>query len=268
MLRHETVPRSKIRVDRDLEPDDLEWINKGPDFYPSPMPPILVDDQYRLLDGLRRLQAFGPKDRVPVIVSDTLPETLTVMAEVPEGRPTTPLRAWKLFLALTDQAKGYWSLTRGQKGKPNRAFGGGRDSDRTKQVMMAKALKVTAHWMQGVQYVFGRADGVFQCPEELVPLAQELAKRLTEGYNVHTAQGEFRKALRGQQKRILSEREQRATLRSITSSLAAINHALDDMGPLHPRIKASDAAEWLPAFIKARRLTRTMAAILKERANQ
>ena len=264
MLRQETIPRRWIKTDRKLESDDQDWKVLVKDIKANGLKhQILVDDRYNLLDGLRRLQAFGPNDELTVIVSDDLRDTLLTMAEVPEGRTASVTRAWDLEVALVAQAKRYWAQTRTGRGglKPAQ-----KERVRTRQAMLAKALKRPTHWVQAVMYICKRAHGHIPCPEKFLPLARDLAKRIAEGYNVHSAVLDFHKAQESQQKRIVTERDQRTTLNSVTASLAAIVHTLEDLGPLHPKIKPSEAAEWAETMAKARGAIRRTTATIKERA--
>ena len=264
MLRTEKVLKEEILTDRQLEPGDLEWINEGPNFYPSPMPLILVDQNYRLLDGLRRLQAFGNLEMVPVYVSDSLVDSYTYIQAIPDGKPTTPRRAWDLFRDLELQRAQHVLKTRslGGHGKPRR----GRNKKNLSRRMIAQALGMSDHQFQSITYLYGRAYGSYGSSSDEMELALKSVKRLDAGYNIYTVIREYQEAIKEQNLRITSEREQRATLGSITASLSGMIHTLQDIGRLHPKITAAEAAQWYPTLAVARAEIRRIASIVNERA--
>ena len=264
MLRHDVEAPWAIVTDRKLEPGD-DCRDLIADIKANGLKhPILVDENLRLLDGLRRLQAFKESDKVPVVISDNIPDTMAYLKQV--EHQAKPGRVWRLFSDLDEQRARYWVTSRRGRGHGRGGINKKHRSTDTRY-LIADAFGVSDHWAQAVLFLYGRNAGYYKCPEELKPLVSELVKEMDQGGNVHSARTAYIKAERDLGRRTPGPTQQRSSLRAAASSLAGIVHALRDIDKLHPSITATEATEWAPLFNAARAEIRRIASVINERAS-
>jgi hypothetical protein len=242
--------------------------------------PILVDDELKLIDGLRRLQAFGPDDLVDVVVSDDYIDTMQLMllsVGKPFTRKWTARRAWEFHVSVLAQRKfHHYDRVMDKNGKPRerRSIVSSMGLDRSKSNSISRELNgklagQPGSWVQAVTFLYGRAYGHVVEPDPgLQKLAVELVRKMDEGYNVWSARGEFLTAAKANKSRITSAKEQRQVLRRSVASAASLSNVLADVAVINPGITKDEANEWLRAFTKLRTDAVRMTRLLKERISK
>ena len=156
MIRRDTAYRWAIVTDRKLEPGD-DCQDLVADIKTNGLRhPILVDENLRLLDGLRRLQAFKESNEVPVVISDNIPDTMAYLKQV--EHQAKPGRVWRLFSDLDEQRARYWVTSRRGRGHGRGGINKKHRSTDTRY-LIADAFGVSDHWTQAVLFLYGRNAG-------------------------------------------------------------------------------------------------------------
>jgi hypothetical protein len=277
MREYRVVKVADINIGtRYLDPEDHDVKTLCDDIHKNGMhDPVLVDDEMNLIDGLRRLQAFGPTDKIDVVVTDDYIDTFEVMklqVGKPFTRKWTPRRTWDFHVATLPQRKlHHYTRVMDKYGKPKAArsmldaFGGTKSNSISRDLIGTFAGQ-PGSWVQAVIYVYSRAYGHIVEPSlELLDLATELVKKMDAGYNVWTARNDYEKARRRNKGRISSEKDQRSTLRRSAASAASLSRVLGDISAINAGITVEEASEYLRAFTQARTDFVAINSLLKER---
>ena len=277
MREYRIVKVADIKIgDRYLDSEDHELAALCDDIRKNGLKdPVLVDDELNLIDGLRRLQALGPTDKIDVVVTDDYVDTFEVM-KLQVGKPFTkkwtPRRAWDFHISTMEQRKfHHYTRVMDKHGRPKErrsmldVFGGTKSNSISRDLMGIFAGQ-PGSWVQAIIYVYSRAYGHIVEPNlELHDLAKELVKKMDAGYNVWTARNDYEKARRRGLGRITSESEQRQTLKRSAASAASLSRVIKDISVINAGITVEEAAEYLRAFTQARTDFVTINSLLKER---
>jgi hypothetical protein len=209
--------------------------------------PVLVikdgDETYRLVDGLRRLAAYGPKDLIEVVYADTLPETYAILKTCRDEwqQPYTARRLWDLHMSTFPQVKIHVDINRNRNyttraGKPR-----GRKRENNTRYMMVAATGMSAHQVQCVLSLYGRAYGIIPEQEEYLPLIKEFVVRMDEGENPYVCDRELRELRQMQGQRIVGSREQRQVLEQSARTANGVIKILDQIATINDRISPEEA---------------------------
>lgn len=265
MLRMKTVKAAEIHTaGRLLSPNDTGIKDLVHDISQNGLQvAILVDENMNLIDGFRRLTAMLALDRddIPVVISDSFEYSLTYLrqrADDPLRREFDARRIWDLHQALTKQRENFTGTSKGQR--PDRKIKAptlrdilpetSRRKNKTRAAMAA-VTKRSEHWIQSALFLYGRAEGVIPESEEWLPLAHDLAKRMDEGLNPYTAQGEWHKA-RGMVRATSTKSQQLLALNGAIHSMSGIMQSLAEIGVIHDGITKEQAAKYAAELRKTR----------------
>jgi len=285
MKEYRVVRAADVDVgDRYIDPNDADLDGLIRDIRDNGLTvPILVDDKLRLIDGLRRLQAFKPDTEIDVVVTDDYLDTAEILLrdkDLPGTRTWTPRRVWDLHLVTTEQRKRNHSNSK----RHNMKWGISKDGrarlrERTLQTVLGKEMAhsvsramfvrlsgLPASAIQIITFLYGRAYGETVVAPELQEFALQLVNRIDNGYNIWSAQKEYDE-LRGLhgQPGIVSEKEQRQVLRNSASSAMATARIVKDVGDIDSGITVEEAEQWLLSFTQARSDYFAICKRLKER---
>lgn len=279
MREYRVVKVSEIDIgDRLLDPED-DFKPLCDDIRKNGMhDPILVDTDLKLIDGLRRLQAFKKHDDVDVVITDDYVDTMEIMllsVGKPFTVPWTPRRTWDFHIATMPQRKlHHYIRVLNANGKKkefqrlDRALPniGPMPSNSISRDLMAKFSGHPGSWVQAVIYLYGRATGETVEPDaDLRSLAVDLVKKLDAGYNVWTARNDYEKARRRTTGHISKASEQRQILSSSASTASSLVKVLRDFAEVHKNISRQDAEEYRRVFTQLRSELHVMNTKLTER---
>jgi hypothetical protein len=232
--------------------------------------PVLVientDGTFRLVDGLRRLAAYGPKDRIEVVYTDNLKETYEVVTWYRDNwqRPHTARRIWDLHVATLPQFKVHGDTAR----LHSRGTGMGRRVENQTRHMMVNATGKSSHWIQCVLTIYGRDAGLIPEQEELMPLVHKLAADMDAGVNPYTCDRDLRKARVAKGPTITGASEQRQVLGQSARTANGLIKILNQVGAINGRIPVEEARLLAGEYRALRKATYDIYKKLMERVER
>ena len=255
------VAIDKIVIDRALEPgDDLtELVNSIKES--GQEVPILVTQDYELIDGLRRLEALRSLGETEI---NTVPTYMYARAceVIKEARqhgvaaaPLTPQRIWEMdttLQPLLNITRAHLSQGLAPRSRPRAAVGGRR--------LFSEALGIPDGQIQALITVYHKRDD-----PELTERATEALNRLSRGETTfYGALDYVRKAerFRGD---IFGVAQQREALESAITSLNATLRALKRLGRLSNKFPKEEAEQRLSELSSTRyKLTKFIRLLTEE----
>lgn len=223
--------------------------------------PILIDRNYRLLDGLRRLEAHRALGRLVIeteVVSNSIELIAGLRKAIQHGILAVPIatyrRKWELYrtaLAMRSQTRSL--LLRGKPRYTSVQYSITDD--------MSEILGLTRPAMHAFVNLF-RMQGREGVDQEKV---QEAIALLEAGQlTLHAAIGYVRRSTEVVG-RINNLAEQRLALQSFQASLNGLEHVIEQMGRLNPRIPKEEVTQYLATMARFRsRLSRFIRTYTEE----
>lgn len=282
MARNEVIRVDQIRVPPEQRPDRGkrgDMVALAQDIATNDMTtPILVDDQYTLLDGARRLSLYRPDEKVRVYVAESMVEAMDfltgILGKSDLQLPYDARRVWDLHMACKGLQEKYISSIRkhagGRGGSPPPVLMDNSNGRNYIRIALTKATGMSEHRVQSTQYLYFRHTGKVEVDAKKKALLEDLIHQVeNEGMNVYSAVRIFRKAVQedeevqGPQAR--SVMDQRNLLLSSVANLRAVARALSELGPVHERISAQDARTWKLELKTAKRAINRTINKLNER---
>jgi ParB-like nuclease family protein len=253
MAKH--VPIGAIRTDRKLEPDDdisestLAWeIRKSGGLEV----PILVDGNYNLIDGLRRLEALRAlgHTKVEVTATSMFPVACEHIKRAREhgvgAVPLSPRRIWEIHQALKPVLTATKShfMTGRRKGTGAKGSAGGRP-------LLAMALGLGSESvLQAVTQVYRTAAN--EGNSEKGKRAKEAIRMLEAGETTVYGAVAFMTSNQGLKGNLRKYHEQKDVLDNAIASMRGIIRGLQDLGPLDPRFPLQEAQTKLKDLARIR----------------
>ena len=227
--------------------------------------PILIDTNYRLIDGLRRLEAarFNGNTVIEVtiasIYADAEPTLQAALKNQTLAQPLTFSRRYEMYQLLIEMVnRGRSRATRGKaKGVPLEVSFAARER-------LSKILKL-------------RSEAEFQAMITLFRLRDqggEVGDRAQEQIN-HLEAGEvspYGALARARKTPVIGEinnlEDQRNTLQGMVTTLSGVTRAITRMGRLNPRLSKEEVAEHLAELAKFRTTISRFVRTYTEENNQ
>lgn len=257
-----TVPIDAIATDRTLlMGDDLDGLAQSIKEQ-GLVVPLLVTQDYELIDGLRRLEAARSLGHTEIEVVPTVlfPRACEVIRQAREhglhALPLTGHRIWEIYSAM----KPLLAITRAvnQRGKAKaagvRPSAGGRP-------LLAEALGLKSQaFLQAVNQV----HTLLSDPTYSVKAAEAL-ELIEAGQLSYYGAPDFIKKVHGLSGNITGLVEQRQGLEAAITSLNGTVRALNQLGPLHKKLPSAEAQARLTELHAARaKLTRFIKLLTEE----
>jgi hypothetical protein len=256
-----------IKTDRVLDPDD-DVTALAQDIKDKGLAvPLLVDTEYQVIDGLRRLEALhmlGVREVEvePVSLYDKACVFLAKAREHGvEARPLTTRRIWEIY----KQMARILLITR------SHVFRGKRAGTRGNKSLGGRKLFVEALGLKSESYLQALTQ-VYRTAERGEGAEMEKAKRAVhllenEGITVYTALGIVKRttALRGD---LTALTEQRAALTTAVSALRGLQVGLDQMGPLDSKFPREELDNYAIELDQARGKLARFIRLFKEEINK
>lgn len=233
VVASKVVPIAKITVPRDLDPDDdLTHLAQNMKQHGQSIP-LLVNKEYRLIDGLRRLKAAQQLgwERISVIPASMYPDACAVLLEARkhgvEARQLTGQRIFEIsreMLPISMDTRRAYSVgvPRGVK-RPSRH--GGR------QLLIDSLGVPSLGHLQAVVHT----HNMLQDPEK-GELAARLLRQVAEGDLTYFGAETLLRAPGPFPGSVTSVREQERILEEATTTLGAVLRSLDSLGPPSPKL--------------------------------
>lgn len=232
--------------------------------------PILVDESYNLIDGLRRMRAAeqtGFTDIVAV-VSTSYDESIATLAVAHEPSnaclvPLTPLRIWELSCALKDQMWARVGKLRLEAIKGN--YVGSRDNQARTALANALHLPAGGTLISTINFFYARTGFT----DEVGAFARLAVKKMeSEEWTPYSAKKAYERWNR-ERGRKSDEATQRQILSRAAIALTGIMRPLSDVGALHHGLTDDELYLWVQQLHDARSvLTTTINKIRKERESR
>jgi hypothetical protein len=256
----------KIKTNRVLDPDD-DITALAQDIKDKGLAvPLLVDTEYQVIDGLRRLEALRTLgvevvEVEPVSLYDKACLFLTKAREHGvEAKPLTARRIWEIY----QQMSHILLITR------SHVFRGKRAGTRGNKQLGGRKVLVKALGLRSESYLQVLTQ-VYRVAENGEGAEQEKAKRAVhllenEGITVYTALGILKRttALKGD---LLALTEQRAALTTAVSALRGLQVGLDQMGTLDKKFPQDELRAYAAELDKARQRLARFIRLFKEEIN-
>lgn len=232
-----TVPIDSISVNRTLDPGD-DITELAEDIRDSGLQvPVLVNQNYELIDGLRRLEALRSLgfDAVHVVpVTMFLPAATWIQRAREHGvlaRPLTPRRIWQLYSACLPLIS--VSRSHEMRGKPH---GRGASVNGRTRFLEAVGLTSESHFQAVIQTYRTAQEQTVR--GELARQAVDLIER-----GSLTAYGAIDYVKRNLNEGIITTAEdQLVLLQNAVHTLSGIAFSLKRMGPLHATVTSAQLA--------------------------
>lgn len=275
MREYRVVAVSEIDIgDRAIRPDDKELEHLVADIKANGMKtPILVDEEMKLIDGLRRIQAHGPNDLVDVVVTDDYIDTMQIMKLNRTGefrRDWDMRRAWDFHNATTRQrVENHYEQVK--KGARKRGAGltgamGSAKSNSISRDLIGEISGIQSAAIQAGLYVYARAYGMVGGTEpRIVDFCRELVAKMDDGYSPYAARHDLKKIQKRGEATIVTESEQRKVLRGASASAAALARVFSDFGSISNGITVEEAEGFYSTLMRTRTELFTITKKLSER---
>jgi ParB-like nuclease domain len=236
-----TLPIEMIIVDRELEPgDDVSTLAE--DIAQSGLQvPILLDGDYVLIDGLRRLEAVRTlgQTEVEVVATSMFPvacEYLTRAREHGVGaKQLTTRRTWQIYqrMRVILQITKSHLITGRPKGATAKSSAGGRP-------MLAKALGYRSEApLQAITHVYRYAEE--KVASRRSERAREAVALLEEGSLSVYGAVDYIDRVDGLQGDITKYQEQKDAIEAAINALRGLMFGLFRLGPLDPKFPVEEA---------------------------
>lgn len=263
----ETIPLGKIKVDRKVQAsarkqqlDLANHIARN-----GLQVPVLVDANYQLIDGLRRMaaaEALGVPE-ITVTVARTYDDAVEALAEAhdPAGAyllPLTSERIWQITESIRPLMRARIRHATGPRGSRTRQA---RDKNYARGVL-AKALHVPSEsYISNITFLYLRKgregdEGAF------VRLA---IKKMEAGeWTPYTAKGNYDR-WRAERSQTADEGLQRTVLSRATANLIGTVRPISDVGALHHGLSDDELFAWERSLSQVRTvITKVINKINKE----
>lgn len=230
--------KRKLRSDDDLEILQKSIKEKGV------LKPILVDSDYTLLDGLRRLKAVEANgdDLVPVIVAETYEEAIEAIAAIhadvdPDTIPTH--RLWELQYELTPLLTEKVATMRRTPLKERQQ--GRRDHSQSRK-MLTEALRIQS---SSLMQVLSTMHTLSLSTGPLARYARELLDRVDSGeLTVHSAKN-LLVTFQRDQNAARKAADQAPILNGVTNTLPGVLSPLEGLSSeLDSKLSQADLVKW------------------------
>lgn len=205
---------------------------------------LLVNQEYELIDGLRRYaaaQKIGLK-QVPVVVATSLEEAASALDVAhkphPLSRPLTALRVWEIIQGtdpyMWQKRKEYGQATKGaKKVARGEKTPGYKPVTNPSRHLLANALGGRKpSYLQSIRFVFNTAAQPGPWQQRALFWRDKV---VCEGVSAYSAYNHFREE-RKQAQYGVSWQVQRDVLTSLPSVLAPIHKSLEGLGLIRPEI--------------------------------
>jgi hypothetical protein len=245
-----------IRINRQLDPDDDLTALAAHISEHGVMIPILVDHEYRLIDGLRRIRAIESlgQTTIDVVAVALHPPAMAWIGRARqhgvEARPLTPRRIWQLYQAtrpLIDATRA--QVTRGTQHGRGVRFAG-REG-------FLKATGIDSEsYLQAVTQIFRTSEEDSrkgQAAREVIDLVD------SGGMSPYMALEHVRQRMSIGD--IVDAPDQERVLTTVTSTLNGIEYGLSKLGLLSPDF---DAAVLKDVMADLTRFRRTLNRLVKQ----
>lgn len=256
------VPIDQIVINRTLTPgDDIRSLAKH--IHDSGLKmPILVDADFHLIDGLRRLEALKQlgHTQVEVVATAMYPVACEHLRRTRvhgvEAIPVTPDRLWELYNDMQPVLRSTRThlMTGRSKGAAKGSAGG--------RPLFAKAMGfANTGSLQALGQVYRAAENPDHPLHERALVAREMIRN---GATTYTALGYMseKKGLRGT---ITKSTEQRDLLLGAVASIRGVVRGLTEMGPLDPKYPKDEVLKAVSELAKLRsQLSRFLKTINEE----
>lgn len=265
------VPIESIITERTLEHgDDLTDLTNNI-FSGKLKRPILVDENMKLLDGLRRLTALKSlgAEKVQVALSTSLEDTCEEIAKTVKhgvlALPPSPHRTWALFQDTKEQQKDRGVRMRKRRvGIPRGTVLEPVPRTRT---MMNEALGLGPgeSYLASVTYLYSHFLNNTD-PGLALGLADIRARLEHRQLSVYEARGAVdRLRASGLTGDIVSVAAQRDALATALSQLSGMNKGVTRIGELNPEINQAELLAYIKSFEQGKRALHAFINTLKKR---
>lgn len=248
MAKH--VPIGQIVTNRKLDPEDdisglVQDVRKN-----GLSVPILVDGNWNLIDGLRRLEALRilGNTKVEVTATSMFPVACELIKRAREhaveALPLSPRRMWEIHQALKPVLTATKShfMTGRRRGAGSKGSSGGRP-------LLSLALGLPSESsLQAVTQVYRTATN--EPNSEKGRKAKEAIRMLEAGEITVYGAVSFMTSNQGLKGNLKKYKEQRDVLEGAIAAMRGIVRGLQDLGPLDPKWPLEDAQ------LKLKELTR------------
>lgn len=232
---------------------------------------ILVDDNYRVVDGERQLAIFRKWGwtEVQIIRSSTFEFSLQILKTRNRSGIVTPRRFWEVFQALADQRQERWLAIR-RRLNSSRKTGQGTGMRNGQAVeMIGEALGLTTSESRSIVRLFKRQE-ILPEGDEKRAITETIARMEAGVCTPAAAQGQHRRWLeiRAIQERSGDVEEQRQVLNNSESMLAGMVRALETASFVDPGHDPEDLARWHESFAMGRRVFAQLSINLQKRMDE
>lgn len=246
--------KRKLRPDDDLEILQKSIKDKGV------LKPILVDSNYALLDGLRRLRAVEANgdDLVPVIVAETYEEAVDALAEVHADMDPSSIpfrRMWEIQYdlkpLLTERLA---TIRRTPNAERAKAAAAGPGTNKSRH-QLTEALKAQSSSVLQVLYTIYLSS---MTTGPLARYSRELLDRIDSGeLPPHTAKG-LHTTFQRDQTAARKATDQAAIYNGVTNVLPGIVAPFEGLSSeLDPKLSQSDLVRWEAVLMASGQTLRT-----------
>ena len=227
------IPISSIHADRTLSPgDDISGLAKSIEDDGLQFPVLLTEDN-RLIDGLRRIEAiqslgYTSVPAIPVMLFLPAASHLKRTREHGvEAKPLTPRRIWELYKAT----RPLMNMSRAQRMRDG-YFGKSLYIGGRKEFIDAVGIDKESY-LQAVTQLYRAAEEQHSPQSDL---ARELVAQVDDGtLTVYMAMNRMvNERRRGD---IVGATQQLSALQTAAQTLAGVGHGLTKLGPLDPGLK-------------------------------
>lgn len=231
MTKHVAI--DSITLDRALDPgDDLSELVKSIK-EEGQIVPVLVTQDYQLIDGLRRLEALRSMGETEIIAVPTVlyPRACEVLKQAVQhgvaALPLTPDRIWHLYSAMQP----ILATTKAHYQRGKRKTQGVRQSAGGRELFVA-ALNgaMTDGELQALIYTYRALSDPARAQK-----ASEALSLNSEGKLSYYGMSEYVRKAIGFTGRIKAPKEQMEVLEAAVTSLHGVLRALNQLGPISPK---------------------------------